>query len=429
MIPGVLPAATEAPDFAVIVDEVGFESNTKTRTNALARVVKLEAGMGFESMEEFQTRLDREVQDLENLRVFSDVTVYFEDLQVATGAPRRVRVVFAVIDTWTLFPFLVPSSGGNSTSFVLGVVDKNFMGTLSEARLSGQLSIGTVPEDGSLEIPRWGIYLTFSGFTSKQWQLSTELGQTYETVRKYAGTNLVQDFSYYETLFTFTIRYEFRFVPKLSIYLVPMLGWRYGYETKIAFEPIDYEYFRTGIGFGIDYDRIDWIEFYRRGWAVGLINTIWGSQNVDSGAVKTVLTSRLAGFGIVGKVNPNFRILGALSLNHEMPRLGYYIRGVRADYVYGDRTIILNTGVQIQLWKAKVIELHMQPFVDIGLAAKHNKSLDLPEDFYMGIGSELILFFPKNPSVLVRGWFGFDPTVDGWSKEKWEIGLAFEMLY
>jgi hypothetical protein len=259
--------------------------------------------------------------------------------------------------------------------------------------------------------------------------LSTQLSQTYDTDRKFEGTNLVQDYSYYETLLTFTVRYEFRRVPKLYVYMAPMLGWRYGYEVRTDIIPIEYEYFRTGISLGLDYNRIDWVDFYRQGWALGLVGAVWGSENLNGGGMKSVINSRLIGFGIVGKVNPNSRITGLYSINHEMTGLGSYLRGVRDDSVFGNRAILLNTGIQIQLWKGKVIEPHLQPFVDAGLAAKHDQALRFPQDFYMGIGSELILFFPKTPSVLVRGWFGFDPTVDGWSQEKWELGLAFDMLY
>ncbi len=112
-----------------------------------------------------------------------------------------------------------------------------------------------------------------------------------------------------------------------------------------------------------------------------------------------------------------------------MTGLGSYLRGVRDDSVFGNRAILLNTGVQIQIWEGKAVVLHLQPFLDAGLAVKYDQPIRLPEDFYMGIGSELILFFPTLPSLQVRGWFGFDPTVDGWSKNKWELGLSFDLLY
>ena len=79
--------------------------------------------------------------------------------------------------------------------------------------------------------------------------------------------------------------------------------------------------------------------------------------------------------------------------------------------------------------KGEVIEPHLQPFIDAGLAAKRNKSLELPDDFYLGIGSELIIFLPTLPSAQVRGWIGFDLTVGEWTTETWEAGLSFDLHY
>ena len=421
--------AEEKSNITVIVEEISFESDKKTRPEALAREVKLEAGTGFESMNYLQDRLDREVQDLLNLRVFADVTVRVEDLPSGIGEPRRVRVVFTVVDTWTLFPFLVPSSDGSTTVFNLAVVDKNFLGTLTEFRISGDLGIGTDPIDGKWEISRWGIYFIWSGFTVNQWQFSTRLSQTYQTERKFDDTILLQDYSYYETLLLFDVRYEFKRVPKLFTYITPMVGLRYKYETKVQVEAIEYEYSRTGLSLGLDYNRIDWIDFYRRGWAMGLINATWGSFDGENGNLKSIFTSRMSAHKILAGINPNARLLGTMSINHEMTSLGSLIRGVRDNNVYGNRALVLNSGIQILLWRGKVIEPHLQPFVDIGIAAKRNEPLDWTNDFFLGVGSELIVFLPTLPSAQVRGWIGFDLSMDQWSKAKWEAGLSFDLHY
>ena len=255
------------------------------------------------------------------------------------------------------------------------------------------------------------------------------MSQLYRTERKFDKSTLVQDYSYYETLFLFNIRYEFRRVPKLYTYLIPMLGWRYSYDTRVQVEPIEYEFFRTGLSLGLDYNLVDWIGFYRRGWALGIVNTTWGSHDGNNGQLKSILTSRFAGYGIIGGVNPNARIAGTMSFNHEMTGLGSYLRGVRDDGVYGDRAVFLNTGVQIKLWEGRLIEPHLQPFVDAGLVAKRDEPLDWADDFHLGVGSELIVFLPTLPSAQIRGWIGFDLTVDDWSKAKWEAGLAFNLHY
>ncbi len=426
-------ANDKLPGTIIRIEEILFESDGKTRPEALAREVKMIAGAEYSDMNELQKRLDREVQDLLNLRIFSDVTAELEiisrDISSDGEWLQKVRITFRVVDTWTLFPFLVPSSDGSTTVFTLAVVDKNFMGTLTEFSISGDFGIGTDPVTGNLEIPRWGIYFKWSGFTVNQWQFSTRLSQTYHTNRKFNDNVLIQDYSYYETLFLFNVRYEFRRVPYLYILITPMLGGRYAYDIRIQNDEIEFEYFRTGLSLGLDYKRIDWKDFYRQGWALGLFNAAWGSQGEEISQMKTVVKTRLSGYGIAGAVNPSARVVGLMSFNHEMTGLGSYLRGVRDDGVYGDRAVFLNTGIQFRLWKGVWMEPHLLPFVDVGMVGKQGESLNLENDFFLGVGSELILFLPTLPSAQIRGWIGFDLTVDEWSKSKWEMGASFDLHY
>ena len=426
--------ASEEPSITTVrIDEIRFEVSGKTRPEALAREIKLETGSEYSTIDEFQTHLNREVQDLINLRVFSDVTadviIVSEGISSDGRGWENVLIVFKVEDTWTLFPFLVPSSDGSTTVFTMAVVDKNFLGTLTEFSISGDFGIGTDPITGSLEIPRWGFYFKWSGFTVNQWQFNTVLSQSFQTMRKFNDSILVEDYSFFETLYLFNVRYEFKRVPYLYTLITPMLSWRYGYNIRRQFEEIEYEYFRTGLSLGLDYNRIDWKDFYRQGWALGIFDATWGSWGEDRSQLKTIVKTRFSGYGITGKVNPSTRVVGMMSFNHEMTGLGSYLRGVPDDGAYGDRAVFLNTGIQIRLWKGVWAEPHLLPFVDAGLVAKRDEPLNFKDDFFLGVGSELILFLPTLPSAQIRGWIGFDMSVDEWSRAKWEVGASFQLHY
>ncbi|RKX90506.1 MAG: hypothetical protein DRZ90_16265, partial [Spirochaetes bacterium] len=193
--------ASEEPSITTVrIDEIRFEVSGKTRPEALAREIKLETGSEYSTIDEFQTHLNREVQDLINLRVFSDVTadviIVSEGISSDGRGWENVLIVFKVEDTWTLFPFLVPSSDGSTTVFTMAVVDKNFLGTLTEFSISGDFGIGTDPITGSLEIPRWEFYFKWSGFTVNQWQFNTVLSQSFQTMRKFNDSILVEDYSF-----------------------------------------------------------------------------------------------------------------------------------------------------------------------------------------------------------------------------------------
>ncbi len=426
-------AVTSIHASRIRVVDIQFESTGKTRPAALAREVKIKIGSEYSTLEEFRNHLNREIQDLINLRIFKDViadTLIESEGVFSDGTGwQNIRIVFRVVDTWTLFPFVVPSSDGSTTVITMALVDKNFLGTITQFRVSGDFGIGTDPITGQPEIPRWGIYLQWSDFAINQWRLSSQLSQSYKTERKFDGPLLIQDYSYYETQFTFNARYEFRRLPYLFLGITPVFGWRYAYEPRVQIDDIEYEFERAGLILALDYNRIDWTEFYREGWALGLSDTFWGGGTQSGIQLKTVIAARLSGFGIRGKMNPSGRLLGFYSFNHEMRGLGEFLRGVPDDGVYGDRAVFLNTGLQVRLWRGEWVEPHLLPFFDLGLAGKQGESVDLNRDFYAGIGSELILFFPKIPSAQLRGWIGFDLAAEGWSRAKWEVGASFSLHY
>ena len=413
----------------VIVASLEFSIEGKTRESALRREIKIDVGMRFEDRPELEYSLDRDIQNLINLRIFSKVEPTLEYV-AGDGPTDEAHILVTVADTWSLFPFIMPSSEGSSTVFNLAIVDKNIVGSLTELRLSGDFGIGTEPETGQFEIPRWGLYLDWSGVTLNQWQFSTHVQQIYETERKFSGDVMIEDYSYYETRFAVNIRYEFRFLRNLYYHIIPAVRGRYSYDVRRDSGDIEYEYFSLGLGQALDYQRIDWEGFFRHGWAMGILNFFWGSNNGTAGELKTDFTARISGYGIWGPVNPNARLLGYYAVNHESTGIAEWLRGVRNNVMFGNRALILNTGLQFRLFRISWLEAHLQPFFDAGIAARDNEPFNWADDIHLGLGSELILFFPTLPSVQIRGFVGFDLTVDDWSSQaKFESGLSFNLFY
>ena len=417
---------TDAPVRVVSLD---FIIDGKTLEVALRRVMKIKEDMEFDDLEALEDFLARDIQELKNLRIFTLVESQV-DFIPSIGGGGQADITVSVTDTWSIFPFIVPSSNGSATVITLAVVDKNFAGSLTELRLSGDLGIGTDPLTNNLEIPRWGVYLNWSGITVNQWQFSTRIVYQYETERKFLEDVLIEDFSYYESQFFLDVRYEFRFLRNLYYHIIPSVGGRHGYDVRIDGGNIEYEYFYFGLGQALDYRRIDWTDFYRSGWALGLLNALWSADDGSQGLIKTSFIGRLSGYGILGPVNPNGRFLAYYAINTVGTGLARFLRGVRNDTMYGNRIFVLNTGIQIRLHRWSWLEPHLQPFIDAGIAAEPGEAFDWRKDFHLGIGTELILFFPTLPSLQIRGFIGFDATVEDWSSSaKVEAGFSFDLFY
>ena len=268
--------------------------------------------------------------------------------------------------------------------------------------------------------------------TVNRWQFSSRVSFGYVTQRKLDGSEVVEDLSFHEFLWATDIRYEAAFLRNLYIHILPVIGSRFHYDVRSAGDPVEYEYMFGGFGLGAEFNRVDWVGFLRRGWNAGLLNYYWIAR--DAGFVqKNTITGRVSLHLLAGRdhaVNPSFRPLAFYSFAHEAPSLGRYVRGVDADVMFGDRALILNTGLQFRIFGRDRIEVHLQPFVDMGLAVPEDTSVDWSRDFHAGVGSEMLLFFPTLPGLQIRGYAGVDLMVDDWSAPtKWNLGLSFDLLY
>lgn len=420
---------SEIKNTSIQVSSLEFEIEGKTLEIALHRVMKIEEGMKFDNQNDFEIFLARDIQELKNLRIFTN-TEYIVNLKPQSNGDTLASITVFVSDTWSIFPFILPSTQGSSTVFTMAVVDKNFIGSLTELRLSGDLGIGTEPKTGALEIPRWGAYIDWSGIIFNQWEFSTKMAFEYNTDRKLSNDLLIEDLSFYEAKFLLDISYEFPILRNLYYHIIPTIGGRFNYDVRLDSGNIEYEYFYLGMGQAIDYQKIDWYGYYRKGWSLGLFNALWWADIGSEMQVKSAFTGRLSGYSILGPLNPSARILGYYSINSNNTGLGSFLRGVKDNDMYGNKAYMLNTSLQFRLYEGKMVEPHLQPFLDAGIAATSDKSFHWNNEFNLGIGSELILFFPKLPGVQVRGLLGFNAMVEDWSSpSKWEAAMSFKIFY
>lgn len=423
----------------VVVVSIEVDIDGKTHSSAIRRELSFSEDSVFADTDEFEQNLHRDIQELKNLRLFSALEYeisyrYPENRPGGSTDSGSLKTEAAVrivaVDTWSVFPFIVPNSGGEGAAFTLAIVDKNFMGSLTEMRISGSMRIQKEPSTDKYQVRDWDTYLQWSGYTTGRWQLSGRISQAYVTERKYSEDVLIEDMSYYSTQAVFDARYEFAFLRNLFLHLIPQVSFLYGYEVRVDDGKIDQDSFRGGLGLALDYNRVDWRDFYRRGWSFGLFENFWINESSEGPGLRNALVFRTSGHLIAGQTNPNARTVLFSAVGHEVSGLGHWLRGVRDDSMYGDWALFLNTGIQFRILSTRQLEIHLQPFCDIGFAVPENSGLDLSRDFHAGLGSEILFFFPTLPSMQFRGYAGTDLTVRDWSSSgKWEFGLAFRLAY
>jgi outer membrane protein assembly factor BamA len=305
----------------VRINKINIEINGFTRPGAVLRNIKIYEGEVFSDKKTLVQAVDKDVQELKNLRVFSAVQYNIE--YSGTAEETEAAVNIKLKDSWSIFPFIIPSSSRNGSRISLEIVDKNFLGTLTELKLSGSLRVGENLSTGELGIQDWNVYLLWAGITFNQWSFSGIISQSHSSSGKTSGGNVLEHYTHDESSISAEIRYEIPALRNLYLYLNPYVSWRYNYKIHTDDSKIYKDSFVAGSGLGIDFNRINWIDFYRQGWSAGLMNIVSGGFG-DSTDVVNLSTGRLSVFIITGPVNLNGRLSLLYCHGEDITSLGHY---------------------------------------------------------------------------------------------------------
>ena len=176
---GILPTAGAdgtGPSRAVRVISITTEGMKRTRDFVVLREVTLEAGAVY-TAKSFYRELERSIQNLKNLGIFSRVSA-----EVSAEEPTAVAVVFRVTDRWTLFP-LPLYYADNKLGHILGfnIQDFNLFGSGQSLHVKGMFN----PHLQSIQLmwhyPRIG---------GSRFRLDADTGYRYLTEFQYADTLL-----------------------------------------------------------------------------------------------------------------------------------------------------------------------------------------------------------------------------------------------
>ncbi|MBN1412798.1 MAG: hypothetical protein JW969_18270 [Spirochaetales bacterium] len=417
----------------ILIGSVDYSITGSTRENALQDRLTLAEGMEFNNEEELALYLKNQEQILINLRLFDTIEINYELSDSEDGGFIAI-VTVVVVDGFPFFgaPFYkYDSNAGHQFGAI--VYFYNFMGSLTTLALSGGYK-DTFSGDQFRKI-NWDIKAVLTGlrFLGLDWSFTAE--EDYITVEKKEinPTPPPDDirtlfYTYYNTNLFFTTGIPL--IDKLTYSQSPFLNLKYNYSVLVDQDnvlidsggelkhPIVVTISDTN---SLNYNTIDWVENFRRGFSASIGNTI-GFNFVDL-SVFSGIGAALQWMEVFGVLNLSAQLRGAYSFNGDEYSAGDGLRGVEDSYLADQFRLYLNTDAKIRLFRwEEVVEVTGGPFFDIGFLRKAD---GIFEDIQLTAGIEGIVFPLFLKSLYIRGTLGFDLLHLG----KFELILSQTLFY
>ena len=424
------------------ITTVDIATEGSTRESVLRRVLGIEEGRAFESLEDLQTYLDDKREVLAGIRLFQSTSL---DYRIGEESDNVFPVAVSVHtkDTWNIIALPYPRYDSNE-GLRLSVKFRNYnaFGSMEplnvdvDYRLStgGENTVGTslaftVPLDWQDET--WALFtshrflysfaapLTYQGFVgirkifdrpgfdshiqlrqgfiamdldnddNSDWYLRTEAGT-------YARVALFPDFAngtgYASAELTFGLNYH----PAIVL-------------------PADYSGADVRLSGGLGLGRVDWNGDFRQGWLATIENTIdYRFEKSDFSNLVTA-TFRIDAPLIPDRLGTGIRLVGIAAYPDPVDGLGSYLRGVRDDGIEADLGAFANFSLVAKLFDflpsrfitKQWLDMEVQGsvFFDAGLVREAAGST--PE-LHLASGLEFFAFPQLARSMFARISAGFD---------------------
>lgn len=451
--PGVLAADTPAQ--RVIIAEILWEIDGRTRQWALENASELEVGQEFASSVELAAYLDAQRQILFNQRQLQTVDVsygYLDDHSDPPGAqdvqdPRPVVVTVAVRDTWNLVAlpyFKYDSNDGLLLS--IRMRDYNFFGSLEALRIN--LDYERTDDNKDIISLDTNVNYPFR-MADRQWEaiFTQGLEIEYDSVDFTVGIGLGHQFEW------FGLDWRTELLERVRImnqdeegdnwYLITR--WSLESDIRTPWKLAPYGRFRyrptTGVQFnarpdGVSTDRrgiepffdhrlqaggFDWIENYRRGHILTLENR--NMVNTYSGEITSSIHARSSHYlhsdairraGLSASISGFYIFTGT---PEDQDNAAEDIRGVLNDTMRGNLGFFLNLDATVTaLTIPRLLEGQVNLFFDTGYVTELDSDSATPfmpyesgrRDLKFGTGVELIGFPLFARSLYLRVSYGID---------------------
>jgi hypothetical protein len=407
-----LSAMTAFPQEGVhVIASLEFQITGMTSEAAIRSHTDLREGQEFPSAEALTTFLDRQRQDLINARVFDSVE--FSDTVISAQEGRTEHaVVYAIADSFTVFPLPYPSYDSNS-GLQLGVETRydNAFGTMTNWYLD--IYVVLRGRDGGYGMGPWKIHPRIGNIRAGGLTWSVDVNQEHRETRIFdtlVSTTIPQaDFDSDYTSIDLSTGFSLGGMWSYGVNLGASAT--YNYTDRGSPAGFARDYFGISLHNGLGVGRIDWIGNFRKGASAGIEHTISGLDRNNA-------------FGITNEIGLNGswylpflffdyygRARAQVDFNNEPGSLGSWLRGIQDSTLGGVAGIFLNQtlGIDVVHWKG-VFDIQLHPFIDAGLVIPASRAFNAASDIRAGAGADLLLFIDAISNFTIHVTFGLDLT-------------------
>lgn len=451
------PTWAQTPERSLVITEVRYEIDGRTRQWALEDVVRIREGLEFADGEELDLYLADQTQLLVNQRQLQEVAITYEERPLPEDAVLRpIVVTISVKDTLNIIAlpyFKYDSNSGLLLS--IRARDYNFFGTLQELsvdfdyeRTENEDNVYTVTAEFSLPFH----------MMDRRWRLTFKQEFEYEAADIELEDNAIDfqisaglgyDFSWLRQTWTAGYTQGYRLMtadPDDDAYLESRVALETTIDTGVdlpAFGALTYspeiftqiKYWPDGIsderaglepGFTQNFGagRTDWIGNYRNGRTIRLGNT--NIYNFDDLDADYSLEFELAWYRKLWQPSPEVWPKAGVSsriysyyfidgVDEDQDDAAKAARGILNDRMNGDLGIFFNADAVVTVWTLRPIaEGQFGGFFDVAFVRDTTGSFyddtafDAERDVKFGGGIEVIAFPLFARSLYIRGSYGVD---------------------
>ncbi len=405
-----------AQEGGLTVTDLSFiVTDGNTREKALRRWVQVTEGATFGSEEDLKAMVDRDVQELVNLRVFLSVSARILPDPEGSGGGRKVE--FTIVDANTFIPIPLPLYDSNTGGIQLLYVQiwDNMFGSLTNWFSLATLTLRK-DENGKIETGPWLFAPQVSNIKAGNFIYGVRFEQERVESKTFNGSNLATDYRYDRSALYFNTEFRFGEQRRLYYTIEPGVEFRYGYTDFLSTGGFSETPFSTQLFQSFYYDSVDFFFNSRKGLRTGLGNNVRVILQDGDWKPVTDLTAEVAAyfaFGSKGRVSYYNRLSGLKVFGDTYENLGEPLRGIPDATMDGDTAVYLNQTLGLSVWQWKgVWDLQFHPFFDIGFALGGAAPFRGWEDVRKSTGVDVLLFIEKVPNLAFRFSWGVDLDSD-----------------